>query len=90
MCKDRNMPTAKDRNLTIRLPIALLRRLKAESAAEGVSMNAYLERLLASVLDGGQNDAQQKAAKRLLERAKSGLYEIDKPLSRDEAHNRRV
>ena len=82
------MQKAKDRNLTVRLPISLLRRLKEESAAEGVSMNAYLERVLVKALRGSQDDEQRLAAMRLLARAKDGLYEMDRPLSREEAHNR--
>ena len=88
MCNTELVQKAKDRNLTVRLPIGLLRRLKEESAAEGVFMNAYLERVLAKALRGSQDDAQRLAAKRLLARAKDGLYEMDRPLSREEAHDR--
>jgi hypothetical protein len=82
------MQKATDRNLTVRLPISLLHRLKEESAAEGVSMNAYLERVLAKALRGSKNDAQRMAMTRLLARAKDGLYKMDRPLTREEAHDR--
>ena len=84
------MSTPRDRNLTVRLPIGLVRRLKEQSAAEGVSMNAYLEQLLVRTLNGRQNDARQMVITRLLERAKHGVYEIKRPLSREEAHQRRA
>ncbi|MGH9585305.1 MAG: toxin-antitoxin system HicB family antitoxin [Bryobacteraceae bacterium] len=74
--------------MTVRLPSGLLRRLKEESAAGGVSMNAYLERVLAKALSGNRNSAQRIAAARLLMRAKDGLYEMDRPLTREEAHER--
>jgi hypothetical protein len=82
------MQKATDRNLTVRLPIRLLRRLKQESAAQGVSMNAYLERVLAQALTGNQNEAERIAVTRLLARAKDGLYEMDRPLTREQAHDR--
>ncbi|MGH9608383.1 MAG: hypothetical protein ACRD34_01810 [Bryobacteraceae bacterium] len=83
------MQTAKDRNLTVRLPVDILRKLKQQSASEGVSMNAYLEGLLAKTLDATRNDAKRMAAARLLERAKEGIYSLKQPLSREEAHDRR-
>ena len=89
MCNNADMGGAKDRNFTVRLPIALLRRLKQQSAAEGLSMNAYLEDVLANALTESQNGAQAAAAARLLGRAKEGMYEMDRPLTREEAHNRR-
>jgi plasmid stability protein len=82
------MQKTTDRNLTVRLPTRLLRRLKAESAADGMSMNAYLERLLAKALTGSKNDAQQMAMTRLMAQAKDGLYKLDQPLTREQAHNR--
>jgi hypothetical protein len=88
MCNTEDMQSAKQRNLTVRLPIGLLRQLKEKSAAEGVSMNAYLERLLARALNGDKDQAQQIAVKRLLTWAKDGLYEMDQPLTREEAHDR--
>lgn len=84
------MQRMKDRNFTVRLPTTLLRRLKEKSAAEGVSMNAYLERVLAKALNGTQDDAQHSAAMRLLTRAKEGLYSMERPLTREEAHGRRA
>ncbi len=53
-------------------------------------MNAYLERVLAKALRGTQNDAERLAATRLLGRAKEGLYEMDRPLTREQAHIRRA
>ena len=82
------MQKATDRNLTVRLPIRLLRRLKQESAAQGVSMNAYLERVLANALRVNQNEAERIAVTRLLARAKEGLYKMDRPLTREQAHDR--
>lgn len=82
------MHRARDRNFTARLPTALLRRLKEESAADGVSMNAYLERVLAAALSGNRNDAREAAVARLLAGAKEGLYDMDRPLKREEAHER--
>jgi predicted DNA-binding protein len=90
MCNTENMPRLKDRNLTMRLPVGLLRRLKAESAVEGVSMNAYIERLLEKALNGSEDHARHMAAMRLLARAKDGLYEIRRPLTREEMHDRRA
>lgn len=83
------MRKAKDRNLTVRLPVALLRQLKARSAAEGVSMNAYLERVLATSLSEGQSEFQRIALSRILELSREGLYRMDQPLTREEAHARR-
>ena len=88
MCKNGFVQKAKDRNLTVRLPIGLLRRLKGASVAEGVSMNAYLERVLVKALMGNQDDAERQAAEQLLTWAKDGLYDMVQPLSREEAHNR--
>ena len=51
-------------------------------------MNAYLERVLAKALTGSKNDAQQMAMTRLMARAKDGLYKLDRPLAREEVHNR--
>ena len=82
------MERAKDRNLTVRLPIGLLRRLKGKSAAEGLSMNAYLERVLAKALSGDQDDIKRIAVTRLLARAKEGLYKMDRPLTREDVHDR--
>ena len=82
------MHRAKGGNFTVRLPIGLLRRLKEESAAEGVSMNVYLEGVLAKALTRSQTDGQCMAAMRLLARAKDGLYEMDRPLTREQAHGR--
>jgi hypothetical protein len=72
----------------VRLPTRLLRWLKAESAAEGMSMNAYLERVLAKTLTGSKNEAQQMAMTQLMARTKDGLYKLDRPLTREEVHNR--
>jgi hypothetical protein len=88
MCNNKFMQKAKDRNLTLRLPIGLLRRLKEKSAAEGLSMNAYIEHALMNALTADQSDARRLAAERLLARAKNGLYEMDRPLTREEAHDR--
>jgi plasmid stability protein len=82
------MQSAKDRNLTVRLPTGLLKRLKEVSAAEGVSMNAYLERVLTKALNAEKHSAQQRAVRRLLTWAKEGLYEMDQPLTREQAHDR--
>ena len=51
-------------------------------------MNAYIERALVKALQGSQNDAQRLATARLLAHAHNGLYEIVRPLSREEAHDR--
>ena len=88
VCEIRDMSRGKDRNLTVRLPVSLLRELNKQSAAEGVSMNAYLGHLLARALDGPQNDLQQMAAARLLGRAKAGIYHMKRALTREEAHDR--
>ena len=84
------MQKSQDRNLTVRLPVSLLRKLKEQSAAEGMSMNAFLEHLLVRTLNGSQDDARQIAAARLLGRAKAGLYRMKRPLGREEAHDRRA
>lgn len=82
------MRKAKDRNFTVRLPVALLQRLKEESATYGVSMNAYLERVLSEALSGNRNNVRKAAVRRLLAQAKDGLYDMDRPLTREEAHRR--
>lgn len=82
------MQEAKDRNFTARLSIGLLRRLKQRAAAEGVSMNAYLERVLAKALSGNLDESQRAAARRLLAHAKDGVYEMHRPLTREQAHDR--
>lgn len=51
-------------------------------------MNAYLERVLAAALSGNRNDAREAAVARLLAGAKEGLYDMDRPLKREEAHER--
>ena len=51
-------------------------------------MNAYLERVLAKALRGNQNEAERIAVTRLLARAKEGLYKMDRPLTREQAHDR--
>ncbi len=53
-------------------------------------MNAYIEGLLEKALHGNVNDARRAATVRLLARAKEGLYEIARPLTREEAHDRRA
>lgn len=52
-------------------------------------MNAYIERLLEKALNGNENEAQT-ATMRLLARAKNGLYEMTRPFTREEAHDRRA
>ncbi len=88
ICAMLYMQKIEDRNLTVRLPVGLLRRLKEQSAAEGVSMNAYLEHLLAGALSGSPNEVRQTAMARLSGRAKRGLYQKKRPLTREEAHDR--
>ena len=83
------MGTATDRNLTVRLPVPLLQRLKEEAVGEGMSMNAYLERLLEQALCRDRDEARSAAAQRLIARSKRGLYEMERPLSREQAHSRR-
>lgn len=82
------MPIAKNRNLTVRLPTGLLRRLKEKAAADGVSMNSYLERVLDQALCGHQEKTRRAALERLLARMKDGLYTMDRPLTREKAHQR--
>ena len=88
VCKTNFMQRAKNRNLTVRLPSQLLRRVKAESATQGMSMNAYIERALVKDLAGSQDDTQRQAAEQLFAWAKDGLYDMAQPLSREEAHDR--
>jgi len=89
-CKHVVMREGKDRNLTVRLPTGLFRRLEKQAAAEGLSIDAYLERVLAKALGESQDDAQRTAEKRLLALAKGGLYTMDRPLTREQAHDRLI
>jgi hypothetical protein len=84
------MRSAKERNVTLKLPTGLLWQLKERAAAEGASMNAYLEGLLTSALSRDKDRAQRVIGKRLRAWAKNGLYDLDQPLTREEAHDRHL
>lgn len=63
------------RNLTISLPVELIRRAKVYAAHRDTSLNALVKQSLERVLD--EENRYNKAVERLLAKSKDGLFEIE-------------
>jgi len=81
-----------NRNLTLSLPVELIRQAKVYAAEHDTSINAVVRQLLEEALSREDRRAKAiEAAKRFLEIADRGPYFTIDPgsISRDEIHERR-
>ncbi len=76
------------RNLTLRLPVDLIRQAKIHAAQHDTTVNAYVRKLLEESLSRDQ--CARDAGDRLLELAEQGPWPDFDPgsVSRDEIHER--
>jgi plasmid stability protein len=78
-----------NRNITLSLPVELIKKAKVRAAEHEISMNALIRALLEEKLD--EKDAARRAAREFLEITKRGPYfkgDISK-IRREELHERR-
>jgi hypothetical protein len=78
-----------NRNITLSLPVELIKKAKIHAAEHEMSMNALIKALLEEKLD--DRDQARLAAEWLIERSKRGPYFSVDPskISREELHERR-
>ncbi|MCL5743077.1 MAG: ribbon-helix-helix protein, CopG family [Acidobacteria bacterium] len=77
-----------NRNITLSLPVELIKKAKVHAAEHEMSMNALIRALLEEKLD--EKDSAWRAAEWLIERSKRGPYFSIDPskISREELHER--
>jgi hypothetical protein len=68
--------TANKKNLTLNLPVELIRDAKILAAQRGASLNALVQESLESAIRAG--DAYTAAGERLLAASEKGLYDVPK------------
>jgi hypothetical protein len=77
---------AQTQNLTVKLPIRTIKRVKIIAASRSVSMSGLVKQQLEALVS--EQDRYEQAKRQALARLEHGLPLGGKPLSREEAHER--